>query len=186
MGGHVSMPAWSALLSDRDLKDQVAQIRTVSGTGTSADILAAMDPGSPLVDIGHVIQLAVAPVFLLSGIGIILTVLTNRLARAVDRARLLEEVARGSTGESLEERRRELRMMAWRARLMNRAITLCTCSALLVALVVVLLFLGAFLDFNAALPVAALFILAMLSLIAALLFFLREVILAIAALKIGV
>jgi hypothetical protein len=55
-----------------------------------------------------------------------------------------------------------------------------------VALVVVLLFLGAFLDFNATLPVAGLFILAMLSLIAALLLFLREVFLAIAALKIGV
>jgi hypothetical protein len=145
-----------------------------------------MDAGSPLVDIGHIIQLAVAPVFLLSGIGIILTVLTNRLARVVDRARRVEEAARSSTGETLEERRQELRVMAWRARLMNRAITLSTCSALLVALVVVLLFLGAFLDFAAALPVAGLFILAMLSLIAALLLFLREVFLAIAALKIGV
>lgn len=145
-----------------------------------------MDAGSPLVDIGHIIQLAVAPVFLLSGIGIILTVLTNRLARVVDRARRVEEAARSSTGETLEERRQELRVMAWRAQLMNRAITLSTCSALLVALVVVLLFLGAFLDFAAALPVAGLFILAMLSLIAALLLFLREVFLAIAALKIGV
>ena len=50
-----------------------------------------LDTGAPLVDIGHVIQLAVAPVFLLSGIGIVLTVLTNRLARVVDRARKLEE-----------------------------------------------------------------------------------------------
>ena len=76
--------------------------------------------------------------------------------------------------------------MAYRARLMNRAITLSTCSALLVAVVVVLLFLAAFLDFNATLPVAGLFILAMLSLIGALLLFLREVFLAIKALKIGV
>ena len=138
------------------------------------------------MDIGQVIQLAVAPVFLLSGIGIVLTVLTNRLARVVDRARKLEEAARSSTGEALEERRQELGVMAYRARLMNRAITLSTCSALLVAVVVVLLFLGAFLDFNATLPVAGLFILAMLSLIAALLLFLREVFLAIKALKIGV
>ncbi|MEO7387659.1 MAG: DUF2721 domain-containing protein [Gammaproteobacteria bacterium] len=145
-----------------------------------------MDAGTPLVDIGHVIQLAVAPVFLLSGIGIVLTVLTNRLARVVDRARKLEEAARSSSGAALEERRQELRMMAWRARLMNRAITLSTCSALLVAVVVVMLFLAAFLDFNATLPVAGLFILAMLSLIGALLLFLREVFLAIKALKIGV
>jgi Protein of unknown function (DUF2721) len=141
-----------------------------------------MNTGDALVDIGQVIQLAVAPVFLLSGIGIVLTVLTNRLARVVDRARKLEEAARASTGDLLEERRQELRVMAYRARLMNRAITLSTCSALLV----VLLFLAAFLDFNATLPVAGLFILAMLSLIGALLLFLREVFLAIKALRIGV
>ncbi len=145
-----------------------------------------MDAGTPLVDIGQVIQLAVAPVFLLSGIGIILTVLTNRLARVIDRARRLEEAARSASGEALKEQRGELLVMAQRARLMNRAITLSTGSALLVAIVVVLLFLGALLDFNATLPVAGLFILAMLCLIWALLLFLREVFLAIKALKIGV
>jgi len=133
-----------------------------------------------------VIQLAVAPVFLLSGIGIVLTVLTNRLARVVDRARRLEEAARSGAADALEERRRELGVMAYRARLMNRAITLSTCSALLVSVVVVLLFLAALLEFNATLPIAGLFILAMLSLIGALLLFLREVFLAIKALKIGV
>jgi hypothetical protein len=145
-----------------------------------------MTTGAPLADIGQIIQLAVAPVFLLSGIGIVLTVLTNRLARVVDRARKLEEAARSSTGDALEERRRELGVMAYRARLMNRAITLSTCSALLVSVVVVLLFLDAFLDFDATLAVAGLFILAMLSLIGALLLFLREVFLAIKALRIGV
>jgi len=145
-----------------------------------------MDSTVPLVDIGLVIQLAVAPVFLLSGIGIVLTVLTNRLARVVDRARRLEEAARAASGEALEERRRELVGMADRARLMNRAITLSTCSALLVAVVVVLLFLAALLEFNATVPIAGLFILAMLALIGALVLFLREVFLAIRALKIGV
>ena len=145
-----------------------------------------MGSGSPLIDIGHVIQLAVAPVFLLSGIGIVLTVLTNRLARVVDRARKLEESARSGTPESLEARRPELGVMAYRARLMNRAITLSTCSALLVAVVVVLLFLAALLEFNATLAIAGLFILAMLSLIGALVLFLREVFLAIKALRIGV
>ena len=145
-----------------------------------------MDASTPFVDIGQVIQLAVAPVFLLSGIGIILTVLTNRLARVIDRARRLEEAARSASGKPLEEQRGELLVMAQRARLMNRAITLSTGSALLVAVVVVLLFLGALLDFNATLPVAGLFILAMLCLIWALLLFLREVFLAIKALKIGV
>jgi hypothetical protein len=148
-----------------------------------------MDATTNLVGIGHVIQLAVAPVFLLSGIGVILTVLTNRLARVVDRARRLEDTARASKGQELEERRRELRVMATRARLMNRAITLGTLSALLVAMVVVLLFVATFLEFNAAAATAAiagLFILAMLALIGALLYFLREVFLAISALRIGV
>jgi len=145
-----------------------------------------MDGSATWVGIGQVIQLAVAPVFLLSGIGVILTVLTNRLARVVDRARKLEDAARSSTGTELELRRRELHTMATRARLMNRAITLGTLSALLVALVVVLLFLAALLKFDATAAVAVLFVLAMLSLIGALLFFLREVFMAIAALRIGV
>ena len=141
---------------------------------------------SPQVtEIGQVIQLALAPVFLLSGIGIILTVLTNRLARVVDRARRLEDAADGSAPDEREAILGQLRVMARRARLMNRAITLSTISALSVALVVVTIFLGAMLDFDTSLPIAAMFILAMLSLIAALLFFLREVFLSISTLRIG-
>jgi hypothetical protein len=120
--------------------------------------------------IGAVIDMAVAPVFLLSGVGIVLTVLTNRLARVVDRARRLEESARQAT---------------YRARLMNRAITLSTIAALLVASVVVLLFVGAFVRFDPSPLIAGLFITAMLSLIGALICFLREVFLSIKALKIG-
>jgi hypothetical protein len=136
-------------------------------------------------EIGHVIQLAVAPVFLLSGVGIILTVLTNRLARVVDRARRLEDAAESATHAQREAIHGQLRVMARRVRLMNRAITLSTVSALLVAFVVVTIFLGAFFDFNTSLPIAGMFILAMLSLIGALLFFLREVFLSISTLRIG-
>lgn len=136
-------------------------------------------------EIGHVIQFAVAPVFLLSGIGIVLTVLTNRLARVVDRARRLEDAADSAEAAKREAIYRQLRIMARRARLMNRAITLSTISALLVAFVVVTLFLGAFFDFNTSLPIAGMFILAMLALIGALLFFLREVFISISTLRIG-
>lgn len=135
--------------------------------------------------IGQVIQLAVAPVFLLSGVGIILTVLTNRLARVVDRARRLEDAADGCAPGERERIFAQLRTMARRAKLMNRAITLSTISALLVALVVVTIFLGAFLPFDITAPIAAMFILAMLALIGALLCFLREVFLAISTLRIG-
>jgi hypothetical protein len=145
--------------------------------------MSALSPA--VAEIGSVIQLAVAPVFLISGVGIILTVLTNRLARVVDRARLLNESAATSTPERRVEIQAQLKSMARRAKLMNRAITLSTVSALLVGMVVVTLFLGAFVRFNMALPIAALFILGMLTLLAALICFLREVLLAIAALKIG-
>lgn len=144
-----------------------------------------MEPGSQLLVVGEAIRLAVAPVFLLSGIGVFLTVLTNRLARLVDRARKLEDIARQAEAADRRDLDEQLRVMAYRSRLMNRAITLITVSALLVALVVVLLFLGEFLAFNAAGPIAGLFIAAMLAFIVALVYFLREVFLAISALRIG-
>jgi hypothetical protein len=136
--------------------------------------------------IAQVIQLAVAPVFLLSGVGIILTVLTNRLVRVVDRARKVEADAKTATAKELPRHRENLRVLARRARLINRAVTLSTLCALLVALVVAALFLSALLNVNFSLPIATMFILAMLSLIAALVLFLREVFLSISALRFGI
>jgi Protein of unknown function (DUF2721) len=135
--------------------------------------------------VAHVIQLAVAPVFLLSGVGITLTVLTNRLARVVDRARTVEKTASQASPTDLPALQNNLRVLGRRAHLMNRAITLCTICALLVSLVVVALFVSSFTSVNLATPIAALFIIAMLSFIAALLIFLREVFLATASLRIG-
>ena len=136
------------------------------------------------IEIAQIIQLSVAPVFLLTGLGTILTVLTNRLARLVDRARKLEEhVDEDAAAQS--ELAAKLGLMARRARLINRAITLCTISALLVALVVVTLFLNTIVSFDLAAIIATLFILAMLALITALLLFLREVFLAVGSLRIG-
>jgi hypothetical protein len=136
--------------------------------------------------IAQVIQLAVTPIFLLSGIGIILTLMTNRLARLVDRARKLEEVARAAAGAVAAEYDAQITVLAYRAALLNRAITLGTVSALLVALVVVTLFLSEFLEFDLSTPIATGFILAMFSLIGGLVFFLQEVLVAIRALRLGV
>ena len=60
-----------------------------------------MNPVTSFGDITHVIQLAVAPVFLLTGVGTLLAVLTNRLARAVDRSRVVEKLVPESAGETL-------------------------------------------------------------------------------------
>lgn len=138
-----------------------------------------------ITPVAHVIQLAVAPVFLLSGVGVTLTVLTNRLARVVDRARTVEKLAAQAQPTELPALQENLRVLARRAHLMNRSITLCTICALLVSLVVVALFLSSFTTFPLAVPIASLFIIGMLSFIAALLTFLREVFLAIDSLKIG-
>jgi hypothetical protein len=141
--------------------------------------------GIEVVDIAHAIQLAVAPVFLLSGIGVLLGVLTNRLARIVDRARKVEESQRQETPPAPEIARDQLRVAARRSRLINVAITLSTIAALLVALVVALLFASTFAPINLAGSVAILFVLAMAALVGALLSFLLEVRVAIAALRIG-
>ncbi len=133
-----------------------------------------MPAESPIVDLAHAIQLAVAPVFLLSGIGALLGVLTNRLARIIDRKRMLEEDEKGVSRDP-RARQAELQVLGRRAMLINSAIGLCTFSALLVAGVVASLFLGTFvrLDFSAI--VAGTFVLAMVCLMAGLVTFLGEV-----------
>jgi hypothetical protein len=140
------------------------------------------------MDIVHLIQSAVAPVFLLSGVGVTLGVLTNRLARIVDRARLLEDRLESRTG-AVRNLHEQLQVLGRRARYINIAITLCSISALLVALVVVTLFADSFFTARVAagiaVAIALLFIAALLFLVAALGAFLIEVRIATAALRFG-
>ncbi len=136
-------------------------------------------------DIAHAIQLAVAPVFLLTAIGAILGVMANRLGRVIDRARLLEgKLDTASPAESAAIRA-HLRILSRRAKMINQALTFCTMTALLVCTVIAVLFSGSFVRFDITLPVAALFIMAMVLLMLGLLWFLREVFLATASLRIG-
>ncbi|HEX4574554.1 MAG TPA: DUF2721 domain-containing protein [Gemmatimonadales bacterium] len=144
-----------------------------------------MPPYAPVPDIGRAIQLAVAPVFLLSGVGVTLTVLTNRLSRIVDRARSLEDLLLTADQARQDELHRELATLSHRAALINRALTLSTTCALLVCLVIALLFVAAVFVLDLSAVVALLFVIAMLSFIGALLSFLREIRLATANLRIG-
>jgi hypothetical protein len=137
---------------------------------------------SQVTDIARVIQLAVAPVFLLSGVGVTLTVLTNRLARIIDRARFLQM---GPAGISRTDALQELAILSRRAQLIHRAITLSTTCALVVCLVIISLFLATFLGRNFADIIALLFIVAMLAFVGALLSFLREIFLATHTLRFG-
>jgi hypothetical protein len=141
---------------------------------------------SPMQGVGEVIRLAVAPVFLLSGVGIMLTLFTNRLARAVDRARELERnVLSESKPERVQELHESLGNLARRGRLLSLAISLGTICALLVSIVIVVLFLGESFNMRINLVVDLLFIAAMLSFIGAILCFLREVFIATTTLRIG-
>ena len=128
-----------------------------------------------VADIAHTIQLAVAPVFLLTGIGGILNVLANRLGRVVDRARVLE--ARFTAADDPQHALQvwELRVLDRRIILANRAIFLCTSAAALICLVVAGLFVADLAGLGFARTMAAGFILAMLLLICGLAVFLVEV-----------
>jgi hypothetical protein len=142
---------------------------------------------SPTVDIAHLIQTSVGPVFLVSGVGVTLNVLTTRLARIIDRSRAFEaQLASGmESAAPLAEIRHALIVLARRAGHINRAITFATLSALLTAVVVVMLFADAFIRWNIGVVIATVFAVSLLSLVGAFVEFLIEVRIATATLRIG-
>lgn len=129
------------------------------------------------------IQLAVAPVFLLAGVGAILNVLANRLSRVVDRARKVQAAADSLDPVEREQAAIELRLLARRIKAANLAIICCTASALFVCVVVAVLFIAEPTQIGAERVIAALFIAAMVLLIAGLVLFLQEVRLAMLSLR---
>ena len=131
------------------------------------------------------IQLAVAPVFLLTGVAALLGVLTSRLARIIDRARTLEERVTVAAEPDQNRMHGELRLLSQRARMVNNAVSLCTICALLICAVIVALFVGAFLSTDLSIPIGFIFTGAMLALFSGLVSFLREVYLATRSLRIG-
>ncbi len=140
--------------------------------------------GGQIDTVVHFIQLAIAPVFLLTAIGSMLATMTNRIARIVDRARQLERDLAG-TPQARTPEHRELRLLARRARLINRAITLTVLSALLVCVSIGGLFLDAYWQRSLTTPVAWIFGASLIALIAGLGLFLREIYLSTATLRIG-
>ncbi|KXB30086.1 hypothetical protein AT959_11960 [Dechloromonas denitrificans] len=132
---------------------------------------------SHLTDITHVIQLSVAPVFLLTAISTLIGAMNARLGRIVDRRRVLGE--RNNRGNKATEDLEELQQLARRRHLIYLAILFAVIAALAVCLVVGGAFLGALMAFDLARLVAAFFIFAMTSMIAALSLLLREIYLAV-------
>ena len=134
-----------------------------------------MVPVDSMPVIAHAIQLAIAPVFLLTGIAALLGVMATRLARIIDRARYYEqtweqmdEAARTSARGELENLERRRHLASW-------AINFCTSAALLVCIVIATLFIEAFFSSDLKWLAGALFVSAMIALIGGLGCFLREV-----------
>ena len=137
-----------------------------------------------IATVASVIDIAVAPVFLLAGISGLLVVLTNRLGRSFDRSRSLQATASGDlTDASRRSVERELATLLRRIRLSHIAISLSTLSAILVCLVIVALFVGSLSQLNVSLIVASLFIVCMIILSLAFGAFLLEVLISTRTLK---
>lgn len=138
-----------------------------------------MFPQTNINEITHVIQLAIAPVFLLTAVGTIIGVMVNRLARIVDRIRVLEDMLRDGHPEQLKREQDEVELLARRLRLIYLAVTCAVLCALFVGLLIAVAFVDAFMSINLAKLVGILFALAMLSFITSLIVFLREIFLAV-------
>jgi hypothetical protein len=130
---------------------------------------------SHIADITRVIQLAIAPVFLLSAIATIINVLITRLSRAVDRRRTIEEHLSIYQDEHLEQAITELRMLQKRIQLVLWAVSLATLAGLLICLLVGTAFAGAYMGLDLTRGIAILFIAAVLALTGCLILFLREI-----------
>ncbi len=134
--------------------------------------------------IAHVIDISVAPVFLLAGISGLLMVLTNRLGRTIDRSRSLQATIEMELLPEVQAAiDKEMAGLLKRGRFINWSISLATASALLVCLVIIVLFMGSLTSINFSQIVASLFIICMVVLSAAFSCFLAEVFIAAGALR---
>lgn len=130
--------------------------------------------GTGVFQVAQIIQLAVAPVFLLAGIGAFLNVCAGRLSRIVDRARAIEPLILGSRGAEHVRMVVEIRALDRRMRLVSWAIFLSVLSALLICALIILLFAASLAGAHFGTAVALLFIAAMVAIGAGFAIFLVE------------
>ncbi|WP_419770089.1 MAG: DUF2721 domain-containing protein [Candidatus Marinarcus sp.] len=139
--------------------------------------MLSVENTSIITSVSQLIQLSVAPVFLLAGVAGLLNVFTGRLSRIIDKVEKLDKYEEQLKGENKEYKSMKQRrdFLAMRMKNTNLAILFCTATGLLIALVIVTMFLSQLMGFNSELFISVLFILAMLSLIIALMLFLKEI-----------
>src|SRR3954451_6685402 len=139
-----------------------------------------------LSELVPVLQIAIGPVILISGVGLLLLSMTNRLGRVIDRSRLLAEAVRKAGPVDQSRLNAQLQILSRRARLVRQAIILATLSMLLAAVLVIALFLAALFRWEIAGIVVVIFVGCMGSLIASLVVFIADINLSLSALKLEV
>ncbi|MEO8634043.1 MAG: DUF2721 domain-containing protein [Gemmatimonadales bacterium] len=137
-------------------------------------------------DILRIIQAAIAPVVLISGVGLLLLTLTARLGRIVDRTRLLAAERRLADPQARVTLDAQLAILGRRARFIRLAVALSASSVAMIGILITVLFVGLLLGWNVALAAALLFVASLLSLVAAMLVFVRELFQALTALGLTV
>lgn len=134
-----------------------------------------------------ILQVSIAPVILISGVGLLLLTLTNRFGRMLDRARLLsKELAAGPAPEAAEPLRTQIAILMRRAAILRTSITLGAVTVLLAATLMLLLFVAAWMHLEFAGLIAAVFCLALLCLVGSMLAFIRDMNLAFTAIRLEV
>jgi hypothetical protein len=130
-----------------------------------------------------VLQVAIGPVILISGVGLLVLSMTNRLGRVIDRSRILIDVRRRGAPQDVIRAELQLNILWRRASLLRIAISLASISVLLDALMMILLFLGSLIDLPVAVEVTIAFAACMTALIGSILYFLRDINLSLRALS---
>lgn len=136
-----------------------------------------------LAELVPVLQIAIGPVILISGVGLLLLSMTNRLGRAIDRARLLHQEWRRAEGGGQTRTHAQLRVLWRRADLLRVAIILASISVLLAACLIISLFAAALLGWNAGGVIIYLFAGCLVALIGSLLLFILDINQSLLALK---
>jgi len=137
----------------------------------------------PLSQLISVLQAAIGPVILISGVGLWVLSMTNRLGRTIDRSRELAALQHSAAPQERERNDAQLKILWRRALLLRTAIALATLSALLAAALVIVLFVSALLGLQITLLVATLFIACLCSMIASLVYFILDIDMSLRALE---
>ena len=143
-------------------------------------------PSNLLAELVPILQIAIGPVILISGVGLLLLSMTNRFGRAIDRSRILSRELRENPNVNRKQILAQITILLKRVDLIQRAITLASVSVLLAAILIIVLFLMALLQVNAAWLIIVLFIGCMVSLIGSIIAFIQDINHALEALKLDI